>query len=58
MEDVLDLYHQPYDPSRPMVCMDETSKQLVAHTRRPIPAKAGRPERYDYEYERLRVERP
>ena len=52
MEDVLDLYHQPYDPRRPMVCMDETSKQLVAHTRRPIPAKAGRPERYDYEYER------
>ena len=52
MEDVLDLYHQPYDPRRPMVCMDETSKQLVAHTRRPIPAKAGRPERHDYQYER------
>ena len=52
MEDVLDLYHQPYDPSRPMVCMDETSKQLVAHTRRSIPAKPGQPERYDYEYER------
>ena len=52
MEDVLDLYHQPYDPRHPMVCMDETSKQLVAHTRRSIPAKPGRPERYDYEYER------
>ena len=52
MEDVLDLYHQPYDPQHPMVCMDETSKQLVAHTRRSIPAKPGRPERYDYEYER------
>lgn len=52
MEDVLDLYHQPYDPRRPMVCMDETSKQLVAHTRRSIPAKPGQPERYDYEYER------
>lgn len=52
MEDVLDLYHRPYDSSYPMVCMDETSKQLVAHTRRSIPAKPGQPERYDYEYER------
>ncbi len=52
MEDVLELYHQPYDPRHPMVCMDETSKQLVAHTRCSIPAKPGRPERYDYEYER------
>jgi hypothetical protein len=52
MEDVLDLYHEPYDPSRPVVCMDETSKQLVAETRIPIPAGPGRPRRIDYEYER------
>jgi hypothetical protein len=52
MEDVLDLYRQPYDPKRPVVCMDETSKQLVAETRLPIPAVPGRPRRVDYEYER------
>jgi DDE superfamily endonuclease len=52
MEDVLDLYQEPYDPSRPVVCMDETSKQLVAETRIPIPAGPGRPHRIDYEYER------
>jgi hypothetical protein len=52
MENVLDLYHEPYDPSRPVVCMDETSKQLVAETRVPIPAAPGRPRRIDYEYER------
>lgn len=52
MEDVLELYHQPYDPARPVVCMDETSKQLVAETRVPIPAGPGRPRRVDYEYER------
>ena len=42
MEDVLDLYAEPYDPKRPVVCFDETSKQLVAEKRAPIPAKAGR----------------
>jgi hypothetical protein len=52
MEDVLDLYQQPYDPLRPVVCMDETSKQLVAETRKPLGVKAGRPRRVDYEYER------
>jgi len=52
MEDVLDLYQQPYDPNRPVICMDETSKQLVAELRIPIPAKPGRPRRIDYEYER------
>ena len=52
MEDVLDVYHEPYDPSRPVVCMDETSKQLVAETRLPIPARPGQPRRFDYEYER------
>lgn len=52
MEDVLDLYEQPYDPKRPTVCFDETSKQLVGEKRAPIPAKPGRPERFDYEYQR------
>jgi DDE superfamily endonuclease len=52
MEDVLDLYAEPYDPQRPVVCMDETSKQLVGETRTPIPARPGQPRRLDYEYER------
>ncbi len=52
MEDVLEVYLQPYDPKRPQVCMDETSKQLLADTREPIPAQPGQPERYDYEYKR------
>jgi uncharacterized small protein (DUF1192 family) len=52
MEDVLEVYHQPHDPECPLVCLDETSKQLVAETRVPIPAKPGRAARYDYEYER------
>ncbi len=52
MEDVLDLYQQPYDPTRPVVCMDEVSKQLIAETRLPIPAAPGRPACFDYEYER------
>ena len=52
MEDVLDLYGEPHDPKRPVVCFDETSKQLVAEKRSPIPAKAGRRERFDYEYKR------
>ena len=52
MEDVLDLYAEPYDPKRPVVCFDETSRQLVAEKRSPIPARAGRRERFDYEYQR------
>ena len=52
MEDVLEVYHRPFDPKRPVVCLDEASKQLVAETRSPIPAKPGRPERVDHEYER------
>ena len=52
MEDVLETYQKPRDPERPLVCLDETSKQLVIETRRPIPAKPGQPIRYDYEYER------
>ncbi len=58
MEDVLDVYERPYDPQRPVVCLDETSKQLVAEIRQPLPplpARGGRPgraARFDYEYER------
>lgn len=52
MEDVLDVYHRPYDESRPLVCLDEASKQLVGEVIEPIPAEPGRPQRYDYEYVR------
>jgi len=52
MEDVLDLYCQPYDPRWPLVCMDEQPVQLVKETRRPEGARPGYPARYDYEYER------
>jgi DDE superfamily endonuclease len=52
MEDVLEVYTRPYDPDYPLVCVDETSKQLVRETRAPIPMKPGRPARHDYEYER------
>jgi len=55
MEDVLDVYCRPYDAARPVVCMDETCKQLVAEVRPPIPAGPGRPQRYDVEYERRGV---
>ena len=48
----MDLYEQEYDPERPVVCFDETSKQLIGHTRAPIGARTGRLERYDYEYKR------
>jgi len=49
---VLAVYTRPRDPDRPLVCLDETSKQLIAETRVPIPMKRGRPARFDYEYER------
>lgn len=52
MEDVLDLYAEPYDPAKPVVCFDESSTQLLAETREPLPAKPGRPRREDYEYVR------
>jgi|TARA_Y100000310_G_C20555852_1_gene750483 hypothetical protein len=52
MEDVLDLYEEPYDPKRPKVCFDETSKQLVEDKRPPKSLKPGHPEYYDYEYKR------
>lgn len=49
---LLKLYKQPYDPLQPVVCMDEKSKQLLADTRQPLRAAAGKPEKYDYEYKR------
>jgi transposase len=52
MEDVLDLYAEPYNPQRPTVTFDETSKQLIGETRQPLPAQPGRTARYDYEYQR------
>ncbi len=52
MEDVLDLYAEPYDPKRPVVCFDETSTQLLAETQPALPAQPGQPLRQDYEYRR------
>ena len=52
MEETLDLYHRPYDPAFPLVCMDEKPIQLILETRIPLPALPGYPLRYDYEYER------
>ena len=52
MEDVLCVYRRPYDARRPMVCLDETSKQLIGETRTPVPAGPGRETRYDHEYKR------
>lgn len=52
MEDVLEVYHRPQDPTCPVVCVDETTKQLLAETRVPIPAKPGQAARYDHEYQR------
>jgi transposase len=52
MEDILSVYKRDFNPAEPLICMDETSRQLVKETRRAIPAKAGRPARYDYEYDR------
>jgi hypothetical protein len=52
MEDVLEVYHRPFDEKRPQVCLDEASKQLVGEVVQPIPAEPGQPERFDYEYVR------
>ena len=52
MEDVLELYAEPYDPQRPVVCFDESSTQLLADTRPPVPVEPGQPRRQDYEYHR------
>ncbi|MBA4067687.1 MAG: IS630 family transposase [Isosphaera sp.] len=51
-EDVLDVYHRPHDPKRPVVAPDETSQQLVGETVQPLPPEPGQPERSDYEYVR------
>ena len=55
MEDVLDVYHRPYDPRRPQVCIDEACKQLLGHKQPPLPTQPGQVQRVDYEYERLGV---
>jgi hypothetical protein len=52
MEDVLDVYQRPPDPHRPLICLDEAAKQLLADARAPLPAAPGQPERIDYEYVR------
>jgi transposase len=55
MEKVLEVYKMPYDPRYPVVCMDESPKQLIKETKMPIKAKPGSEEKYDYEYERCGV---
>lgn len=55
MEKVLEVYKRPYDPRNPVVCMDESPKQLIKETKMPIKAKPGSEEKYDYEYERCGV---
>ena len=55
MEDILDAYHLPYDPRFPLVCMDESNKQLVGEVHRPIPAAPGHPLPVDREYVRKGV---
>jgi transposase len=52
MEEVLQLYTSPFDPDYPLVCFDESSKQLISETREPLPPQPGQPERFDYEYQR------
>lgn len=52
MEDVIEVYHRPFDEKRPQVCLDEASKQLVGEVVQPLPAQPGQPERFDYEYVR------
>jgi len=55
MEDVLEVYHRPYDPKRPVVCVDETFKQLIGETREPLPPRPGSLERVDHVYTRKGV---
>ncbi len=52
MEDVLEVYGRPYDPLRPVVCMDETNKQLIGEVREPLPVEPGKPARIEHEYVR------
>jgi hypothetical protein len=55
LEDVLTVYQRPFDPAHPVICMDETSKQLVGETRLALPGEPGQVQREDYEYERRGV---
>ena len=55
MERLLDVYRRPYDVTQPVVCMDETPRQLIRKTRTPLAPQPGRLERHDYEYERCCV---
>ena len=55
MEKVLEVYKRPYNKRFPVVCMDESPKQLIRETRLPVPMSPGMPARYDYEYERCGV---
>ena len=52
MEEVLDLYEEPYDPKKPMICFDEQPYQMLSEVRDPLPIKPGQPERVDFEYQR------
>ena len=52
MEDVLSVYKRPYDPKRPVVCMDEMPRQLIREVRKPLPMESGKPNRHDYHYQR------
>jgi len=52
MEDVLDVYIRQRNPARPLICLDESSKQLISHTRTPLPVKPGHPAKHDHEYRR------
>jgi len=52
MEDVLEVYHEPYDEARPVICFDESSKALRGHERDPLPAQPGAVARVDHRYER------
>ena len=58
MEDVLEVYHREYQDNEVLVCLDETSKQLVQETRQPLPPRPGAPMAYDHEYQRKRGEQP
>lgn len=55
MEDVLEVYQRPYDPTHPVVCLDEANRQLIEETRTPLPAKPGSCKKVDYEYRRKGV---
>jgi len=55
MEEILDVYHRPYDEKFPLVCLDEQPLQMVKETRASLPCESGKPMRYDYQYERAGV---